>query len=244
MPSASKRDENSAVRPCPSDDRRCRRRRRRRVPPSRGCGSACRRPSATRRRSITDQHPVGPRVGADAGQHLLDQAHLAVRVDAHQAVREQQRQFFDDSLPFGQHERRGDDDAALRRSARECMPPRRPRCSSAPRCPETGEKVCPMRANRQFEVVVDLGCRAHGRTGVARIDLLFDGDGRRDARDDVHVGFVDLARGTAGRRPRGSRRSGAAPRRRSCRRPASICPNPKGPSRRRVCRAEFRPRCS
>ena len=50
----------------------------------------------------------------------------------------------------------------------------------------------PRAGEQQFEVVVDLGRRAHGRTGVARVDLLLDGDGRRDARDDVHVGFVDL----------------------------------------------------
>ena len=50
----------------------------------------------------------------------------------------------------------------------------------------------PRACEQQFEVVVDFGRRAHGRTGVARVDLLLDGDGRRDARDDVHVGFVDL----------------------------------------------------
>ena len=66
------------------------------------------------------------RVGTDAGQHVLDQPHLAVRVDPHEALREQQRQFFDDSLPFGQHQRRADDHA-LSVARRESRPPRRPR---------------------------------------------------------------------------------------------------------------------
>ena len=46
---------------------------------------------------------------------------------------------------------------------------------------------------KQFQVVVDFGRGADRRTRITRIDLLFDGDGRRDARDDVHVGFVDFA---------------------------------------------------
>ena len=45
----------------------------------------------------------------------------------------------------------------------------------------------------QFEVVVDLGGGADRRTRIARVDLLFDGDGRRDPRDEVDVGLVDLA---------------------------------------------------
>ncbi len=43
---------------------------------------------------------------------------------------------------------------------------------------------------QQAQVVVDLGDRAHGRARVVAGGLLFDGDGGRQAGDDVHVGLV------------------------------------------------------
>ena len=63
-----------------------------------------------------DHHfdPCGVRVGADAGQYILDELHLAVHVDPHQALREQQRQFFDDPLPFGERQRGADHHALVR----------------------------------------------------------------------------------------------------------------------------------
>ena len=42
----------------------------------------------------------------------------------------------------------------------------------------------------QFQIVVDLGRRADGRARIARVDLLLDGDGRRDALDVVDLGLV------------------------------------------------------
>ena len=46
---------------------------------------------------------------------------------------------------------------------------------------------------QQAEVVVDLGDGAHRRPGVAGGRLLVDGDGRRQALDEVDVGLVHLA---------------------------------------------------
>ena len=76
---------------------------------------------------------------------------------------------------------------------------------------------------QQAQVVVDLGDRADRGARVARGGLLVDRDGRREALDRVHVGLVHLARGTGARRPTATRRSGAGPRRRSCRRQGSTC---------------------
>ncbi len=45
----------------------------------------------------------------------------------------------------------------------------------------------------QAQVVVDLGGRADGRARVARVDLLFDGDGGRQAGDQVDVGLAHPA---------------------------------------------------
>jgi hypothetical protein len=92
----------------------------------------------------------------------------------------------------------------------------------------------------QAHVVVDLGDRADGRARVARRGLLLDRDGRRQALDQVDVRLAASSPGTGGHRPTGSRRSGAGPRHRSCRRPATTCPSPTGrsarPARRAGCR--------
>ena len=133
---------------------------------------------------------VGPGVGTDSGQHVLDQPHFAARVDPHETLREQQRQFFDDPLPFAQYQRCADDHAlsvAGENPGRHVI-----HAEAAHLLPRDGRKGVPRAGEQQFEVVVDFSRRAHGRTGVARVDLLLDGDGRRDARDDIHVGFVDL----------------------------------------------------
>ena len=78
----------------------------------------------------------------------------------------------------------------------------------------------------QAHVVVDLGDRAHGRARVLRGGLLLDGDRRREPVDLVDVGLAASSPGTGAHRPRATRRSGAAPRRRSCRRRATTCPSP------------------
>ena len=44
----------------------------------------------------------------------------------------------------------------------------------------------------QAQVVVDLRDRGHGGAGVPAGGLLFDGDGRRQALDAVHVGLLHL----------------------------------------------------
>ncbi len=52
----------------------------------------------------------------------------------------------------------------------------------------------------QAQMVVDFGTGAHGRTGIAGAGLLLDGDGRRDARDQIDVGFAHAAQELAGER--------------------------------------------
>ena len=128
-----------------------------------------------------DHHPdvVGLRVGADAGQDILDELHLAVHVDAHESLREQQRQFFDDPLPFGERQR-GADHHALVFAGKN---PRRHvvHAETAHLGARNGRKGAADAGEQELEVVVYLGRRAHRRTGIARVDLLLDGDGRRDA---------------------------------------------------------------
>ena len=48
------------------------------------------------------------------------------------------------------------------------------------------------------QIVVDLGCGAHGRAGVAGDDFLFDGDGWRNTTDEVTLGFVHATEELAG----------------------------------------------
>jgi hypothetical protein len=50
----------------------------------------------------------------------------------------------------------------------------------------------------QFQVVVYLGTGAHGAPRVAGHHLLFDGDGRADAGDAVHVRLLQAAHELAG----------------------------------------------
>ena len=45
----------------------------------------------------------------------------------------------------------------------------------------------------EFQVFVDLGAGAHGGARVVGVHLLLDGDGRREAADALHVGFVESA---------------------------------------------------
>ena len=87
------------------------------------------------------------------------------------------------------------------------------------RHPDAGEE--------QAQVIVNLGDGADGRARVPRRGLLLDGDRRREPVDGLHVGLLHQLPGTAVRRPRGSRRSAAGPRRRSCRRRGRTCPSPR-----------------
>ncbi len=75
------------------------------------------------------------------------------------------------------------------------------------------------------QIVVDLGDGADGGARIAAGRLLLDADGRRQAAEVIDVGLLAAGRGTAGRSSTATRRSGAGPRRRACRRPANSCPN-------------------
>ena len=81
------------------------------------------------------------------------------------------------------------------------------------------------------QVVVDLGDGAHGGARVAAGRLLLDGDGGGQAADGVVDAASPSGPGTAGRRRRGSRCSGAGPRRRACRRRGEDLPEPETPVR-------------
>ena len=79
---------------------------------------------------------------------------------------------------------------------------------------------------QQAQVVVDLGDGADRRARVAAGRLLVDRDRRRQPLDHVDVGLVHLPEELAGVGAEATRRSGAGPRRRSCRRPGCSCPSP------------------
>ena len=79
----------------------------------------------------------------------------------------------------------------------------------------------------QPQVVVDFGDRADGGARVVAGRLLLDGDGGRQALDQVHVRlFHELQELPRVRRER-SRHSAAGPRRRACRKRARTCRSPK-----------------
>lgn len=129
---------------------------------------------ATRMRSTTIRiSSAGCR--DDSGQHVLDQPHFAARVDPHETLREQQRQFFDDPLPFAQYQRCADDHAlsvAGENPGRHVI-----HAEAAHLLPRNGRKGVPRAGEQQFEVVVDLGRQEPTvRTGLARVDLLLDGE--------------------------------------------------------------------
>lgn len=144
MPSASKRDENSRT---PSSVTISQ------MPPAVGEGAGHRvadaglRVLVRRYAHAVDDDPdfVGPGVGTDSGQHVLDQPHLAARVDPHETLREQQRQFFDDPLPFAQYQRCADDHAlsvAGENPGRHVI-----HAEAAHLLPRNGRKGVPARAN-------------------------------------------------------------------------------------------------
>ena len=82
---------------------------------------------------------------------------------------------------------------------------------------------------QQAEVVVDLGDRPDGGPRVPAGALLVDRDRRREPVDLVDVRLLHLAQELAGVGATGSRRSGAGPRRRSCRRRGCDFPLPDSP---------------
>ena len=79
------------------------------------------------------------------------------------------------------------------------------------------------------QVVVDLGDRADGRARVRRRRLLLDRDRRRQPADAARTSASPSGRGTGARTTTATRRSGAGPRRRACRTPATTCPSPTRP---------------
>ena len=61
-----------------------------------------------------------------------------------------------------------------------------------------GAKRAPYARVKQTEILVYLRRSAHRRTGVAGYYLLFDGDGGRDAADEVALGLVHAPQELAG----------------------------------------------
>ena len=80
--------------------------------------------------------PVGGRFGAHRGDEILDELHPAAGMDAHQAVREQQRELLDESLPGAA----GPRSLPARRRGRGSGPRRHRRRSSAPPVPIRGSR--------------------------------------------------------------------------------------------------------
>ncbi len=96
---------------------------------------------------------------------------------------------------------------------------------------------------QKAQVVVDLGDGSHRGARVFARRLLVDGHGRAEGRRSSRGRACPSAPGTGGRSSRGSRRSGAGPRRIWCRTRGSTCPTPTGPLPRRACRAGCRRLC-
>ncbi len=139
-----------------------------------------------------DLECFGFRVGSYGGQHFFDQSRFAPGPHAHQAVREQQRHLLDEPLPRRQPDgRRYDDSAPLlfgKNAGRHVV-----HAVTAHFLPRYGRVGAADAGEQQFQIVVDFGRRPDRRAGVARVDFLFDGNGRGDARYQVYVGFAHLA---------------------------------------------------
>ena len=125
---------------------------------------------------------------------LVELAHLAVDLDAREAVGAQLLEELAVLALAAAHERRehaearalGELAGAGRRSAATVWPAIGAAAVRAVRVADAGVE--------QAQVVVDLGDRADGRARVARGRLLVDGDRRREALDGVDVGLVHLPR--------------------------------------------------
>ena len=134
----------------------------------------------------------GRGVGAHAGNELLDEHRFAVYIEALQSVPEQLQQAVDHPLSRSRGEGRRERHARTL-AEREHVFGDVIHAEVAYLRAADGRIGASDAREQQLEVIVQFGGRADGRTGIARIDLLFDGDGRSDARDQVHVGFGDLA---------------------------------------------------
>ena len=118
-------------------------------------------------------------------------AHLAVHLDAREAVRAQLREELAVLALAAAHDGRDHAEARallqlghLVHDLLDALPGDGPAAVGAVR-------VAHARVE-QAQVVVDLGDRAHRGARVARGGLLVDGDGRREALDGVHVRLVHL----------------------------------------------------
>ena len=122
---------------------------------------------------------------------LLELAHLAVHLDAGEAVGAKLlEQLAVLALAAAHH--RGDD--AEPRAAVEVAHLVDDLLDALPRDGTTAVRAVRVADARvqQAQVVVDLGDRADRGARVARGGLLVDGDGRREALDAVHIGLVHL----------------------------------------------------
>ena len=137
-----------------------------------------------------------PQVGASGvivrlRDNILDKKRLSVDIKPLQALLDQQRQFLDQSLSFGRFQRSSDQHAGSGRQRGDVVDyvGHRMRTYLASRHRRIGT---PDTAEQQFQVVVNFGRRTDRRSRIARIDLLLDGDGRRDPRNEIDVRLVDL----------------------------------------------------
>ena len=182
------------------------------------------------------------RVGSHGGQQLLDQSCFAPGPHTRIRPSESSSVIFSMSpCPRRQPDGCRYDDSAS--PGQECGPPRRPRCSSA--------LPAPIRASRcgrcgRTAVSDSRRFRSSSRpsSGIARVDFLFDGNGRGDARYQVYVGFVHLAQELprVGRKALHIAALSLGEYRVESQRRFSL--SPKVPSPPPVCRAVSRRRCS
>ena len=152
---------------------------------------------------------------------------VTVEADADEALR---AQVLDDD--FVRHfarqlERRGDVEARARGQREHGVGDRLHRVGLDLAAADGAERVADARPE-EAQVVVDLRGGADG--GARRLGgvLLLDGDGGREPVDRDRRRASPCARETAARRRTATRRSGAGPRRRWCRRRATTCPSPTG----------------
>ena len=144
-----------------------------------------------------DRDIFGTGVFVHAGQEILDRQSLSRRMYTQDAFAQHQGQFFDDALPFAQLQRRCDGHAAAFGQGEDIL--RHVVFGVAlDLLSRYGREGVSDAGVEQFKVVVQFGRGADRRTRIAGIDLLFDGDGRSDTRNDIHIGLVDLAQELSG----------------------------------------------
>ena len=128
---------------------------------------------------------------------VFERPNPAVDADLDEPPRPQGRKVLPELALAAAHDRRQHIDALVGRTAQHHLddavhrlPGDRPAALRAVRHADVGEQ--------QAQVVVDLGDRPDGRAGVRPGGLLVDGNGGREAVDEVDVGFLHLLEELAG----------------------------------------------